>query len=161
MSRQHLGHAVAGIALHTQRRVQARAHQSDHYAMTERTQQFQFDISGTLGVVPVESNVEVLFDITFLYEYGMRRDSQLLEPQTHFGWTQINAPPGSVPFAHVTGWKQDADLNYVGASITAGVHNPSIGIIGTDPTSSLTFSGTLHVTFQGYGVPVDPADGEA
>lgn len=159
--RAPLGHAVAGIAIGTAQRMNARAHESDYYKMMERTQQFQFGVSGTLGLLPIENNIAILFDIMFLYEYGMRRDSQLLEPLTHFGWSNVSGPKGCIPYAHVTGWKQDLDENYVGCSVTAGVHNPLIGLVGADTTTSLNFSGTLHVSFQGYGVPLDPTQDEA
>jgi hypothetical protein len=159
--RGKLGKTIAGISLGTSQRMAARGAEATYYKMAERTQQFQFDVGGTLGVLPVENSIAILFDIMFLYEYGTRRDSQLLEPQTHFGWTSVAAPPGSVPYAHVTGWNQDGDLNYIGCDVTAGVHNPMIGIAGTDPTTSLTFTATLHASFGGYGVPLDPADGDS
>lgn len=156
----HLRSAVSKITVDTHRQMRAKAVEHDYYKLDERWHQFQADFAGTVGFVPVEAQLVINFDIMFLFEYGYRRDSQLGEPQTHFGFTSLSAPPGTVPYAHVESWIQDADFNYIGANVIVGVHNPMIGIMGTDPTTSLNFSGTLHASFQGYGVPLDPDDGE-
>lgn len=147
-----LAHATVG----THRAMRSRDRQAMYYELAERQQQFQYPISGTVGLVPVETTITIKFDIQFLYEYGYRRDSQLLEPLTHFGFTSVTAPAGTIPFAHVKEWTQDEDLNYVGAKVVVGVHNPIIAASGAAILSSAAFKATLHCSFQGYGTPLDP-----
>lgn len=147
--------AVSRMTVDVHRQIHSRSHATDYYQLAEREQQFQFDVGGSVGFVPVEASISVLFDIYFLYEYGTRRDSQLLEPHTRFGFTNMSAPPGSVPYAHVQSWNQDQDFNYIGCTIVVGVHNPTIGMVGADPTTNLNFTASLHASFQGYGAPID------
>lgn len=149
--------AVSKMVVDSHRQIHSRAHQADYYGMAERLHQFQLPVSGSVGVQPIENSVEILFDIAFLYEYGNRRDSQLLEPQTHVGFSSVSASPGTHLYAHVQSWLQDQDLNYIGASMTVGAYNPSIALVGFEPITSLVFSATLHASFQGYGSPIDPS----
>jgi hypothetical protein len=150
---------VSRMTLDLQRQINSRSHAADYYGMAEREQQFQYAISGTVGFLPVETTIKILFDTVFLYEYGTRRDSQLLEPLVRFGFSQLSAPVGTVPYAHVQSWKQDDDFNYIGCTLVVGAHNPLVATVGTDPTTSLKFAATLHASFQGFGVPVETDDG--
>jgi hypothetical protein len=151
-----LQRSLARLTVDSHRQIRSRDNQTMFYGLAEREHQFQFPITGTVGMVPVETTIKVLFDIVFLYEYGYRRDSQLLEPHSRFGFTSLSAPAGTVPYAHVADWIQDEDLNYIGAHVICGVHNPGIAVTGVEQLSSTTFSCTLHCSFQGFGFPIDP-----
>lgn len=153
-----LQRSLARLTVDAHRQIRSRDQQTMYYELAEREHQFQFPITGTVGMVPVETTITILFDIMFLYEYGYRRDSQLLEPHTRFGFTSLSAPAGTVPYAHVKDWIQDVDLNYVGAHVIVGVHNPGIAVTGVEALSSTQFQVNLHCSFQGYGVPIDPDD---
>lgn len=153
-----LSQALGKMTVDTHRRIRSADNRAKYYKMAERWHQFQNTITGTIGLVPVEVTVKILFDIVLLYEYGYKRDSQLLEPQTHFGFTSVTAPPGSVFYAHVVKWEQDKDFNYIGADVVVGVHNPAIAATGTSDITSVKFTATLHSSFQGYGVPIDNDD---
>lgn len=155
-----LGRALSKMTVDTHKQMRSREDQNKYYKLTEREQQFQYGISGNVGLVPVETAIKIRFDHFFLYEYGYLRDSQLLEPQTHFGFTKLSAPAGTVPYAHVASWIQDEDRNYVGAHVVVGVHNPTIAASGAANVTATAFSGTLHASFQGFGAPIDPFDGE-
>lgn len=149
--------SVTRMTVDLQRQMHAKRTAADYYRMHEREQQFQYDVTGSIGFAPVEDTIKILFDTMFLYEYGNRRDSQLLEPFVKFGFSQVVGPAGTIPYAHVVDWKQDSDLNYIGATVVVGAHNPSIALTGASSHESLTFKATLHASFQGYGVPLDPA----
>lgn len=151
-----LSGALARITIGAHRQIRSRDKQSMYYELAEREHQFQFAIAGNVGLVPVEANVDIKFDIKFLYEYGYLRDSQLLEPMTRFGFTSMVAPAGTIPYAHVTTWSQDMDLDYIGANVVVGVHNPAISAAGAATVTQTAFKFTLHCSFQGYGCPIDP-----
>lgn len=153
-----LSRALSKISVDTHRQMHSRAQQARYYELAEREHQFQYPIKGTLGLLPVEVTFKILFDVAFLYEYGIRRDSQLLEPRTHFGFSALSGPAGTVPYAHVLKWIQDEDLNYIGCHVIVGIHNPLISATGTGSLTSVKFSATLHCSFQGYGHPMDNDD---
>lgn len=143
-----LHRALAQVTVDSHRQIRARDKQATHYELAEREQQFQLDISGSVGSnIPAETSKKILFDQIFVWDAGVRRDSQLGEPLVRFGFTLTNAPKGTVPYAYVSSWIQDDDLNYVGANVTIAVHNP------TDAIGK--YAGTLHCSFQGYGMPLD------
>lgn len=120
----------------------------------EREQQFQFPFQGEIGLVPVESSFKILFDHFFDFDPGFVRDSQLGEPTARFGFRLETAPPGTIPYAHVAQWIQDPDLNYIGAWVTVGVHNPAIA--GSQNAAVMQpFNGLIHCTFQGWGGMMD------
>lgn len=146
--------ARATLTLH--RQMETRREAAKHYGMGEREQQFQHPFSGKLGTFPVSVTFKILFDILFLGDAGVRRDSQLDEPQSRFGFRLTSAAEGTMVSAHVASWIRDDGFNYVGANVTLTVHNPTIAFYGPGSVPSLEFQGVIHCSFQGYGVPLDP-----
>lgn len=149
------------MALDLPRQFANRAQAMRQSSLCERMQEFQHDFSGTVGTVPAEITFQILFDILFLGDAGCRRDSQLGEPQFSHGVHLLSAPSGTIIYAYVPSWVQDDDFNFTGANVTIGVHNPRIAEQGVGAVGSVRFQGTLHSTFHGFGLPIDPeGDGD-
>lgn len=130
-------------------------HRADVYGLAEREQQFQYELAGYVGTLPVEATVPIPFAITFQSDPGNQRDSTLDRPHVHVGWEQEYGPDGLIVYAKVISWIQDDDFNYVGANVLAGVHCPAVAIEGLI-VNQARFKLALHITFQGFGSVNDP-----
>ena len=140
------------ISLHTA--MQTRRDAALDYRLGEREEQMQLDFTGVIGAFPSENSVKVYFLTAFLADPGTARDSQLTAPMVRFGFHIENCPDGTIPYARVSQWIYDDDLNYKGAELVVGAHCPAYELSGA--TSSTPFDGTVHISFQGYGSRRDP-----
>lgn len=152
--RGDLHRALTKMTLDLHRKIERRKQIELHYGNHVREQQFQYPFNGYVGMLPSETTVVIKFDICFLWDPGVAVDSQLGEPTFRFGARLLSAPQGTIPYAHVPSWIQDDDLNYIGANVVIGVHNPAQTL--NEQVESVPFNGVAHFTFQGYGFPIDP-----
>jgi hypothetical protein len=160
-----IGHMTLGLS----RAMDQRKHAADLYRECEREEQFQFPFSGQAGTFPVEEVMHIQFGVLFAFDSGTARDSELGPPHVRTGFEMTRAPTGLITYCHVKEWKQDNDLDYIGAAVVVGVHVPAVALQGIgDITSasqgvanrlSLKFTGVLHIAFQGWGAPLDPDGG--
>lgn len=124
-------------------------HRHDATRLAEVQQQFQLDISGVAG-----SGSWVDYDIVFkevLYYAPTQRANKNEDPQV---WWGAVLDSGSAFFSvHVKEWKLDENANYKGATVRVGVMQGAYA--GEGGADGSAFRGTIHITFQGLGVPVE------
>lgn len=127
-----------GLAMHQRR------HEADGYRLTEIWMQYQIDVSGTTGTgTYVDATLH--FPETLCYS-PLQRNIKTEDPHVVTGFL-LDA--GDAQFvAYVTKWLLDDNANYTGAIVRIGVQQ-----VGWNPSSA--FAGTIHVTFQGLGIPVE------
>lgn len=135
-----------------------RRHMADDYGLAERVQQFQYELTGYIGDLPVEATIPIRFALMFMADSGNQRDSTLDRPHVHVGFEEEYAPAGTIPYAKVISWIQDDDFNYVGANVLVGVHCPAVAIEGL-VVNQARVKIALHISFQGWGAMIDP-DGD-
>lgn len=129
-----------GLAVYRQR------HEADGYRLTEVWMQYQLDVSGTTGTgAYVDATINFA---EILYYAPLQRNIKTEDPHVVVGTTLDN---GDAKFiVNVIKWLLDDSANYIGAIVRCGVEQ-----VGWAPTSA--FAGTIHITFQGLGIPVvDP-----
>jgi len=144
------------IGLHQQ--IKRREKLKAHYGLREREQQAQFLYSGTCGTLPAEGLITIPFNVIFVGDPGMQRDSQLDRPIIRIAHDVLHGPAGMIPYAYVSSWQTDVNYNYTGVVINAGVHLPALSVAGATVPSDLTYKILLHVAVQGWCCLVD-ADG--
>lgn len=145
----HLQRSIAAMTIALHKAVEQKDARTSPYRMTEREVQYQIKLAGSAAAQPAETSVPVTFDVTFLADTGAQRDSSLNVPQIRVGWEFRTAPPGLIAYAHATDWDYD-DLGAVqGVTMTLGVYAP------LQATDSAPFDGVCHLSFQGYGAPID------
>lgn len=133
---------TVGVAKSTEKR---RARQAE-LGLGESFQQFQVPISGTAGTLPAFTNVSVDFDYPFHYAPG-QRDSDLEVPHAGFG---AEADEQIMFGATVIAWViDDGNGAYTGATV-------AISAMAADDDTS--FTGSVHLTFQGFSAPDDTTD---
>ncbi len=123
-------------------------HDADAYRLAEVQLQHQIKVEGEAGVGVFED-----FDLIFkeiLYYAPRQRMNTNKEPQMWWGAT---LDKGQAFFSvHVKKWNLTEGGNYKGATVSVGVQQGSYpGAGGTELTH---FEGRIHVTFQGFGIPV-------
>lgn len=121
-----------------------RRHQGDPYRPAEVFQHYQVDVSGTTGT-GVFTDVTINFQ-EVLYYAPLQRNVKTEDPQVTHG-VVLDSGDAHVT-AYVVKWLLDDNANYMGAVVRIGATQ-----VGWAPASQ--FSGTLHITFQGYGIPVE------
>lgn len=128
------------VAMHRRR------HEADNYRLAEVLEQYQLDVSGTTG-----TGAFVDASITFaetLYYAPLQRNIKTEDPHVLVGSV---LDKGDAKFiVHVIKWLLDDAANYLGAIVRIGVEQ-----VGWAPASK--FEGTIHITFQGLGIPVEDA----
>lgn len=126
--------------------IHRRRHMDDEHRLAEVLQQYQIDVSGTTG-----TGAYVDASITFaetLYYAPLQRNIKTEDPQVAYG-TVLDS--GDAKFVvHVVKWLLDESANYLGATVRIGVEQ-----VAWAPASE--FAGTIHITFQGLGIPVEDA----
>lgn len=148
-----ISRSLSRMTVNLHRQIETKRNADQHYRMRERDQQYQHAFSGKLGPHPVEATFKILFDILFVGDAAMARDSQFDTPQVRFGFEMTSAPDGTVPYAHVVEWIRDDSFNFTGCKVRVGVHNPRLG---QGAVARLPYKGVIHCSFQGYGAPIDP-----
>lgn len=114
----------------------------------EIEQQIQVAITGEAAATIAWATVDVTFDVEFL-DATDQRYSNLTEPQFTHGTVLTTTEPVVIS-ACVVLWSRDDRGVIVGATVAIGAHNPG---------ATTGYTGTAHLTFQGYGsIPNEPAD---
>lgn len=124
--------------------IQRSQHRSDATKLAEVFQQYQMDVSGVAG-----SGAYCDFTVTFqevLYYAPLQRNLKLEDPHVTYGY-QLDSGDAKL-HAYVKSWTLDENANYLGAIVR--VHVEQFAWAPLSP-----FSGAVHVTFQGYGVPAE------
>lgn len=155
LARSEIHRSLAGMTLDLHKMIERRRLANQVYELAEREFQVQYDFSGTVGTLPVETEITIPFSVLFLGDTGHQRDSQLDRPHARLTTELLYAPPGAVPYHFVKQWQFDQDLNYVGAVVMVGMSCPAMFVVGATPPSSLAFKGKLHAAFQGFGLLID------
>lgn len=137
--------AIADLTVGVAKSTEARRRREAELGLTESWQQFHVPLSGSAGTLPSFVYVDVEFDYGFHYAPG-QRDSDLERPHFSFG----SECDGEVDLgANVSEWNVDSDTGaYLGATVR-------LSAIAADETS---FTGTAHLTFQGFSAPDDVGD---
>lgn len=124
--------------------IQRAQQRSDATKLTEVLQQYQMDVSGVTG-----TGVFCDFTVTFqevLYYAPLQRNLKLEDPHFTYGY-QLDTGDAKIT-AYVKSWTLDDNANYLGAIVR--VHVEQFAWAPASP-----FSGAVHCTFQGYGVPAE------
>jgi hypothetical protein len=124
--------------------IQRAQSRNDGTKFAEVLQQYQMDVSGQAG-----SGAFTDFTITFqeaLYYAPLQRNLKLEDPHFTYGY-QLDTGDAKI-VAYVKNWTLDDNANYLGAIVRVHVEQFEWAQLSK-------FSGTVHVTFQGYGVPVE------
>jgi hypothetical protein len=122
----------------------AKRHEGDTDKLQEMLEQHQIDISGTAGLGDF-TDAKILFQ-NVLYYAPQERTIATEDPQFTHG---LVLDTGDVAISvHVRQWLLDESANYYGAILR-------IGAIQQPWAPGSVYSGTVHVTFQGLGLPVE------
>lgn len=113
-------------------------------ALREVDEQFKIAISGRAEEFPVWDQVDIKFGTTFVDATG-QRDSPFDRPHFTYGAEITSGKPVGV-MATVMKWKVNEKAETIAARV-------AVGVVATD--LSTKFEGLVHLTFQGYGAPVD------
>jgi hypothetical protein len=153
LARNDIQRSISSMTLRLQQDIEHRKALYAGYGLAEREFQAQYVFTGTIGSLPAEGQIAIPFTLTFAANPGARRDSNLGHPQARLSFELRQGPAGLIPYAYVQSWQLDGDYNYVGATVTVGVHYPGLQAGVTPSTAS--FQGILHAAFQGFGTPQD------
>lgn len=124
--------------------IHRRRHEADDYRLAEVLQQYQIEISGAAGT-------GAFLDATInfqevLYYAPLQRNIKTEDPQVTHGVVFDTGEAKLI--VYVTKWLLDENANYTGAIVRVGVEQ-----VGWAPASA--FAATVHITFQGLGIPVE------
>lgn len=124
-------------------------HEHDATKLAEVQQQYQLKIDGVAGAGAF-TDFTINFNEIFYYA-PTQRNNKNEDPQI---WWGANLESGQAFFSvHVKQWLLDDSANYKGAVVTVGVQAGAYGGLGGVDGSA--FTGTVHITFQGLGVPIE------
>lgn len=137
--------SLGALAIEINRAIERKRFEIERERLAEIDQQFQVEISGRAGGMTWKS-VNLAFDETF-YDAPAQRDGDLEEPLFTYGSVIDKGQPVMIS-AHVSFWRVDQQGNITGATIRIGCFDPT--------NSGKSFSGRLHVNFQGFAAPDDP-----
>mgnify|MGYP000874607797 CR=1 FL=1 len=126
------------------------------YELQEGEQQFQLPITGTAQRGVTWAKKELTFDFLF-YEATGYRFVPFDSPQFSHGFViePVDDKEAVKPIfvsAMAEYVRRDLDDAVTGAVMHVGVHSPTI--------EPVEFEGYLHLTFQGYGCPVETESGD-
>lgn len=141
-----INRSIRALTIDTVRALDERRHMLGLDALGELEQQFQLPIEGSAGEVLAFFEVPVQFDVEF-YNAPEQRMSPYTLPQFTYG-TVITSEQPVLVTACVRRWDLDDAETVKGALVAVGVCSP-----GT--TVEIPFVGYVHLTFQGYGAPVE------
>lgn len=113
----------------------------------EYDQQVEFPISGTAGSAWGSADVPVTWEHPIVYA-PTQRTVPFEKPHVS---NHIELPTTTeliVATAHVISWNQNDNGWYIGATVRVAVCAPNA-------TDTVPYSGTVHLTFQGYASPTD------
>lgn len=137
-----LQRAVTGMTIGHIRSLEKRRAMLGYDALGEIQNRFQVPISGAAGAEIGWDEVEVTFDVKFVYA-PEQYDSPLTMP--HFTYGPVLDVAVAISAA-VTDWTADTTGAITGATVKLGACQP--GASGTT-----AFEGFVHLTFKGFGAP--------
>ena len=136
---EHLTHGAA-LALDRRRA------QLGYDQLGELEQQFQIAIRGRAQTRLTTQKITLDFDVEF-YNATEQRDVPFTVPTFSWGVVLDETSNFVIVNAAVTKWNIDDRHAIVGADVTLASYVPS--------TADLSFSGYVHLVFQGYGAPAE------
>lgn len=139
-----LENMMKGVTIGTVRARERYLSEKQVESLQEVEEQFKIEISGRAEEFPVWDQVKIKFGTTFVDATG-QRDSPFDRPHFTYGAEISSRNPVGV-LACVMKWF----VNDKGETTAARV---AFGAVATD--LSTKFKGEVHMTFQGYGMPVD------
>jgi hypothetical protein len=167
-----ISRALGHIAFSIDKAVEEHKVERDALKLAEVEQQIQVALSGEAGTCPAWQEIDVFFAETFVPAASRsgQRDNPYEEPQFTWGFRWLSGVIPVVACA-VTEWITTDDELIQGARLAVGAFNPC-ATATTDPGDTITtfaatdtttdsnrFAGSLHLSFQGFAVPVDDDDG--
>lgn len=143
-----LSRSIAALAFDTAEKIKESDEDRARESLAEYMQQFQIPVKGTIGGTPGWANIDLDFDIPML-KSASQRSVPFEYPTISLGYA-IETGMDGILTAYVRSWKEDeAVVN--GALVRVGLYAP-------EATVEVAFSGTLHMTFQGFGAVRDDID---
>jgi hypothetical protein len=133
-------------AVHDMQRIQKRAEED---GLIERDEQFQIAVSGLAEEFFKWSVADIKFTTVFVDATG-QRDSPFDRPHISVG-SELYTPVPVALQAVVLEWKINERNETLGAKVAIGVSSTDL------PTK---FRGSVHLTFQGYGQPLNTFNDE-
>lgn len=115
-------------------------------ALNESEQQFQVDVSGTANAQVSWIQTDLKFTDNFFQLEGAR-DNPNSEPQVWYCASLDTKIPVMFSVC-VMGWDIGDGGEYSGANV-------AIGVLAPDADGDVPFRGRVHLTFQGYGSPIE------
>lgn len=151
VSHHSLQRSLQRLSLGTIRDLQKKQAQRDAVGMQEAHLQFQIPLLGTAVQGIAWKSKAIAFDFVFWPAVGQREDADFSRPQFSSGVVMESvdklAAPSPVIITPVIEWTVGKAGQTVGCVVHIGIHSPT--------ADALKFSGYLHLTFQGYGAPLD------
>jgi len=144
---QMLDRAFKAVRLGTARDIQRVQRRVQQDGLIERDEQVQFELSGLAEEFFAWQLVEVSFTTVFVNATG-QRDSAFARPHVSVGAELYTSTPVSIT-ATVMGWKTNERDETLGAKVALGVASSDL---------ATKFRGAVHLTFQGYGQPLNTFD---
>lgn len=141
-----LERSIQALTIDSIRALDKRRTMLGYDAMGEFEQQFQLEIDGSAGAIIAWHEIEITFSVDF-YRAEDQRDSPYTVPHFTYGAVITGGTPALIT-ACVRRWDIDDSDTVHGATVAVGVCNPGA-------TAATPFVGYLHLTFQGYGAPVE------
>lgn len=140
--------AVRGLTFGTVKAADAAQTRQWTGAIDEYDQQFQVPFGGLIGKSPMWANLDVTFDVTFMYAPD-ERDSPYPNPLFTYGLEFLKGH--AFVTAAVVAWAGNGDLGVHGATLTIGAMMPAA-------TKLHELYGLLHLNFEGYASPEPDPD---
>lgn len=144
--RDNAGHRAARqVTISEPIAVEKRREELGYDALGEIEQQFHCPFSGAAGTEVAVSTVTVEFEVEF-FDAPEQRNSSLSKPHMTFGAFIEPGGESAMFSASVNEWVMDEERGaFIGAVVSVVVCAPG--------TSGVAFTGSLHLTFQGFGAP--------
>lgn len=147
---QHLERSFKALRIGAVKDTQKLREKAEADGLIEREEQFVIGVAGVAQEFFSWQTVDVKFATVFVDATG-QRDSALTRPHVTVG-AELYTPVPVAVTGVVMSWKTNDRNETLGATV-------AIGVYSTD--QSTKFKGAVHLTFQGFGQPVNTFDAEA
>lgn len=148
-SLHHLERGLTQLRIGAVRDMQAITKRAHDDGLIERDEQFHIGVAGVAEEFFSWSEIEVNFATIFV-DATAQRDSPFNRPHIAVGSELYTATPVSIT-AVVMSWRTNDRNETLGAKV-------AIGVASTDKTTK--FKGAVHLTFQGFGQPINTFNDE-
>lgn len=146
---QKLERSFKAVRIGAVRDVQRLQRRAQDDGLIERDEQVQFELTGVAQEFFSWQTIEVSFTTIFVNASG-QRDSPFARPHIAVGAELYTSTPVGIT-AVVMGWKTNERDETLGAKV-------ALGVSSTDQATK--FRGAVHLTFQGYGQPLNTFNDE-